>query len=402
MIPPSGITEEAKVPRRDWIIMPLLGLLTIVLLLGSTEWMARRTFSGSKTLIADCMVLNDPSTGPRAIPNCVSWEKAPESPPIEYRFNRCGHRSSLDCESKQPGAYRIVLVGSSVALGELVQRDQSFAALLPSDLSQETGRNVELYNEGMGWGFPHSMSMRFNDALSARPDMILWVLGAGDIEAASLVLQVNKNDPDPNRRSLNLLQKARFRIHEAFHSEPGANVLSEVFGHTRTAVMLRYFLFKSQSRYVASYLMGADGVAGFLKADLSADWRRDLSQFDVDAANMIGRAKSAGVPLVAVYLPSGAQAAMISMGQWPQGYDPFEMDNEIRSIIVRHGGTYISILPDYRNLPNPERGYYLVDSHPNPDGHAAIARMVARELTCGAVPELKVNGRRNDETRLQK
>jgi hypothetical protein len=118
--------------------------------------------------------------------------------------------------------------------------------------------------------------------------------------------------------------------------------------------------------------------------------RQALQDFDSYAGDMEARANAAGVPLVIVLLPYRAHAAMISMGEWPAGYDPYKLDQDMRTIVTRHGGTYIDILPDYRNVPDPEEGYFPVDRHPNAHGHAMIARMLAKELTSGAVPALKV------------
>jgi hypothetical protein len=80
---------------------------------------------------------------------------------------------------------------------------------------------------------------------------------------------------------------------------------------------------------------------------------------------------------------------MISMGEWPAGYDPYKLDEELRSIITSHGGIYIDILPDLRNIPNPEQHYFPVDNHPDADGDAMISGMLAKELTGGAIPARK-------------
>jgi hypothetical protein len=80
---------------------------------------------------------------------------------------------------------------------------------------------------------------------------------------------------------------------------------------------------------------------------------------------------------------------MISMKEWPEGYDPYRLGNEIRSIVVSKGGTYVDILRAYRNIPNPEQGYFPVDGHANADGHALISHLLADALTDGAVPILK-------------
>jgi hypothetical protein len=382
-------STEAKLPRRDWILLPLISLLTIGIIASSTEVIARRVFGGSTTLMKNCMVMDDPSTGPRAIPNTVCWEKIPESQLVEYRFNSCGHRAGMECLPKQPGTYRIVMTGSSLALGEAVQRERTFAALLPAELSQETGRKVELYNESMGWGFPRSVSLRFNEVLAAKPDLILWILTPGDIEGASLIVY-SSNAEIRLQGSLSLMERAWLHMKSAFTSESYKAAASELFNRTRTSLLLRHFLYQSQSQYVTAYQMVSDEEGGFLKADPSASWREHLKQFDADAADMEGRAEAAGVPFVALLVPIRAQVTMISMGKWPARYDPYRLDDQLRSIITKHGGIYLDILPDYRDIPNADRGYFFVDTHPNAEGHKLIAELLAKALTSGAVPALRV------------
>ena len=48
-------------------------------------------------------------------------------------------------------------------------------------------------------------------------------------------------------------------------------------------------------------------------------------------------------------------------------------------------------LQEYRNVPVAEiqQDYLPVDGHPNAGGQALIARLIAGQLTRGAVPELK-------------
>lgn len=81
--------KEENLPRQDWILLPMIGMPTIYVLAVSKDGIARRVFSVSTTLMANCMVLNDPSTGARGIPNSACWETFPESQPLEYKFNNC-------------------------------------------------------------------------------------------------------------------------------------------------------------------------------------------------------------------------------------------------------------------------------------------------------------------------
>ena len=67
-----------------------------------------------------------------------------------------------------------------------------------------------------------------------------------------------------------------------------------------------------------------------------------------------------------------------------------KLGEEFKSIAISHGVTYVDILHDFRNIPNPERGYFPVDGHPNASGHATLSLLLAKELTSGAIPALKV------------
>ena len=153
--------------------------------------------------------------------------------------------------------------------------------------------------------------------------------------------------------------------------------MATLFSHTRAAILLKDLIYESPSHYVQSSLMGADYNKDFLKSESSAKWNKELKEFDSSAANIEGQARKAGIPLVAMLVPDRTQAAMISMmDECPKGFDPYKLGNELRTIIVSHGGTYIDILPDFRTVPNPQLGYLALDGHPNAYGHAMIARFL--------------------------
>ncbi len=136
------------------------------------------------------------------------------------------------------------------------------------------------------------------------------------------------------------------------------------------------------------YLSSGDNAA-YLYIKPDTKWQRQLQSFNAELAKIMEQAKSAGVPLVAVFVPNRAQAAMISRGHWPAGHDPFKLQDEVRESIVSGGGHFVDILHDYRGLPSPERDYFPVDGHPDAEGQATIFRFLARELTNGVVPEIR-------------
>ncbi len=126
-----------------------------------------------------------------------------------------------------------------------------------------------------------------------------------------------------------------------------------------------------------------------MKDALSPEWKNRLRHFDSNAAQIEQQAAAAGVPMVAVLVPYRSQASMISMGEWPAGYNPYKLDDELRAIITSHGGTYVSILPGFRSVPNAEQYYLPIDGHPTAEGHAILAELLAKALTSGAVPDLR-------------
>jgi hypothetical protein len=376
----------------DWILLPALSLLTIGVLVCAVEISARMLFPESKTTTLSCLIVNDPSTGVRAIPNSACSQKIGEGELVTYRINSCGHRAGMECGAKSPGTFRIVMVGSSFNYGMWVPREKSFAALLPEELSRLTGRKVELYNEAMQWGTPHRVDLMFKEAAAAQPDLILWPVTPLDIARAEDVLpyiapQAGVRTSPP----MGLWQRVSFALKSKsplqFVSDFWARITNELNG-TRSVFLIQHAIFESQSQFVKQYLLQPES-SDYLRSNESPALRAHLESFARYYADVQAQANSIGVPVVVVLLPERAQAAMISMKQWPEGFDPYKLGDEVRSIVTASGGIYLDVLPFFREIPNPERDYMPVDGHPNPDGHALLSGLLARALTDGGAPVLR-------------
>jgi hypothetical protein len=375
-------TQQQQLAKRDWIILPSLAVLTVLFLAGSVELTARHIYPALDTLAEDCMVFNDPTTGARGIPNSVCREKIPEGEVTEYHFNSCGYDTGMECGPKPPGQYRIVMIGTSFALGMRVPREKTFAALLPVELTELTQRRVALYNESVPYRYPDTQALHFNEILNAHPDMLLWAMNPGDVTREAQIAQPN--------REMNLSFPVRLwhRIKTTLATESLSDAVQYFFRHTRTAVLMLNLLYSNQNQFVESSLMAPDGMIGYLRSTPSEEWKKRLAEFDESFGSVEAQAKKAGVPVVVVLLPSHVQADMISMGDIPSGYDPYELSNQLRSIVSKDGGTYVDILPDLRKEPSIQRGYFALDGHPNALGHKVLAKVMAEDLSSGVVPAL--------------
>jgi hypothetical protein len=292
------------------------------------------------------------------------------------------------------------MIGSSFAFGLFVPREETFAALLPGEITRRTGRKTELYNEATGGRFrggpfPVAQSPEhFDHVLAACPDLILWIITPNDIPNAAsdrsaaekpFAAQAGEGATDERPRPSSRLASAwRVWMDAESHVEMR---LRNRWEQTRTSLLLKHFLIasQSQSQYVDAYLKNPED-AEFLKTESSATWKRQLDNFESIAAEFARRAAAAHVRFASVMIPNRAQAAMISKGDWPKGTDPYQLDDEMRATIASHGGVYLEILPAFREIPGAEHYYFPVDGHPDAEAHAIIARLLAQELTGGAAP----------------
>jgi hypothetical protein len=370
-----------KFPARQAIVLPLIGLLALIVIGVPTEIVARLLFYETPLSARSCLILDDSSTGVRGVPNSQCTERTYESDWVQYKFNGCGYRAAMECGHKRPGTFRIVMVGSSISHGFTVPFDKSFGALLPQLLSKETGRDIELYNQGMPLGTPRNVYLRFNEALAEQPDLLLWAVNPWDISNVDLTVPKTPAaalpKPAVGSSTWDWLKATVFR-------KPDLSRFSWV--SSRALFMLQHILYKSDSIYLSHSLSATDEYASSLKDKPGKEWQDKLQKFDNYVAELTARAKAAHVPFVFTALPRHAQVVMISRGVAPPGVNPYSFGDQIKAVADKNGGTYIDILEQFRNVPNVNGAFYPVDQHVTVPGHRLLAQMIAKGLTQGASP----------------
>ncbi len=303
-------------------MLPLLGLMTIALLMNAMSLAAKLIaheahFEASGSMFP-CLVIGDLSTGVRGVPGTVCSEKYHEdSQPVEYRFNSNGYRADAPFGPKKLGTYRIVVVGSSFAMGMHVPAEKTFTALLPDSALLVAQRvSVEVFNEGVRTGFAGRVELSLNDALAVKPDMILWLLTMHDVKGASVIVPESVAVQAKSPGAASIGPKSPFSVFRTeFTEHPPLDAMRELWNRTEESFVLLHYLYGSQSLTVYSSLMPGQG-SDYLRANNSVDWQSKLTRFATYSASIESKARAAGVPVVSVYFPLRAQAVMISGGKW--------------------------------------------------------------------------------------
>jgi hypothetical protein len=376
--PANGTRSDPKppqpttLPRRDYLLLPLISLTTILLLLGCSEVLARVLWSERKA--NDCKI-EDSIVGGRFKPNCTVRSKNAEGPWTTEHYNECGYRSATSCGPKPPGALRIVIIGSSVSQGLYVPYDQTYFALASSELSGTCRRTVDVQNLGVVGLSSVNVYRRIDEALALRPDVVLYLIAPFDLEQ-----QIDPKELAERNNSA-----------PVGHQDPGHAARSPMkrlqssLSESRTALVAQHFLFQNRDTFLRTYLLYSD-KADFLRQPVPAAWQRRYANFDVLIGDMADRMRAAGVPFVVIPVPSRAESALLSSEHVPAGVDPFAFGRTLEGIAAKHGAGYIDLMEPFRRIPNSENLFYVVDGHVTAEGQKEIAQNIVQKLQDGSVP----------------
>jgi hypothetical protein len=370
----TAASPPPRLPRRDFVILPLLSLLTVVVMLAASELVARFVFAENER--GNCG-LADPIHGYRFKADCVSYRKAAEGPEVEMTFNDCGYRTRQSCGPKPVGALRIALLGASTAEGLKVAYDQAFAGRLEEALSRRCGRPVEVQNMGVAGYKPLDQYLRVDEALAMHPDMVMLIMNPYELEETT--------DPQrlADRHNPDLLRQAPVANAPPPRQSP-VQVIDRLLQSSRAVVAAQHFLYQDRQRYVGLFLLHGD-KADYLRGPFTPRWERRLADLELLYGEMADKIAAANLPFVVVAGPQRIQAALLKAANLPAGVDPHLIGERLAQIADRHGIAFIDTLDDFASLPVPEAAFYPVDGHMTGEGHAIVANAVVRRLTADGI-----------------
>jgi hypothetical protein len=355
-----------KLPRRDYLLIPLVSLLTIVVMLGAIEVISRTVYPNYPEYALDTCAL-PPAEGAHHKPDCSVKFKITEGPAYVESYNDCGYRSISPCGPKPTGHIRIAMLGSSFALGYGVPYEQSFARETELDLSRACRRPVEIQNLSAGFLQPLQMYGRFNEALALQPDLVVVIINPQDASSDYTSQDIqNRDSPRSVQRKPQPLPAWR-------------KLAEDLKGKFYAIAIAEHFLFLNQSNYISHYLQYGD-EADFLRVPYSPVWQRRFANLDILLGGMADRARAKGVPLVFSLGLQRAQAGLMNDPSWPKGVDPYAFGRAFDEIAARHGIINIDPEPDFARTPNASNLFYAVNAHLNAKGNDVYHQALTRGL----------------------
>jgi hypothetical protein len=375
----AGKPQEraGTLPRRDLFVLPLLSLLTVAIMLGGMEILARVIWPERAV---DACNMPDPILGHRFRANCDSQTKIPEGPWVKNHYNECGYRSVASCGPKPPGVVRIATLGSSLSVGTTTPFDETFTSRAAAELSRLSGHAVEVQNLGAPDYDLLDDYYRLADALSLKPDVLILVLSPFDLTKTFDPQRLADRDhPAPLAKALP--SPFRLELMARFHV---------LLNSSRLMFVAQHFLFQDPQRYIKFYLMYGDR-ADFLRYPFSAAWEKRFADTDFLLGQIAENARANRVPIVLVAGVHRSQTAAVAAPV--AGVDPLAFDSRLGSITEKYGIPYVNGMEELGRASHPDHLLYVVDGHPTVEGEAIFGEALVRRLCDAHYASLSCNFR---------
>jgi hypothetical protein len=349
--------SSSSIPRRDFLILPLISLLTVLSMTGLSEFVSRQIWVEK---LSDNCTYQDPARGEWRRPNCSTMMKNIEGPWIRYDTNACGFRGTGACGAKPPGLLRVVITGTSAAFGLYVPYEHYFANEAAPQLRDLWGHPVEFQNMG---DLGHDWSTEdivLNQMLALKPDAVLYVLMPFDLNRMDHSQLVQQDDAvtASMKRPWWTWTDVRLKARES-----------------RFLFMAQHFMLRDEKFFLHAYGDYADPFDVSRQPTPPVVERR-FAQMDRLVGRLAERLHAAGIPLYMLAVPNRVEAALISGNFTVPETDPYVFPNRMEKIAQKHGVGYIDLIPYFKNSPNAENLFYAVDGHPTAGVHRLMSSAV--------------------------
>lgn len=359
----------------------LLAVATTVIALGAVELLLRRCFWYSGSWFDP-----DPVLGWKLKKNARSVLNTPEFR-ITMTTNSRGWRDIERSLEKPPGSYRIALLGDSFVEATSVEMDDAFHRRLERILSDESRRETEVLNFGVGgYGTLQEYLVYGREARRYAPDLVL--LGfctANDLRNNSYALEAAYYQKPSHyhvsgRPFLVAGLRTRWQIRPSSHE--GSGVLAGARWYSGTALYAAAYRAKESLRL--RFL--DEGIwLGVFYCDPPSAYEDAWETTRRILSRLRDEVETDGRKLVVFSVPSRGETVAGSGDESVDSEICLDFDGpsaRLGTILEDLGVTYVNLLGPFREAARDEglTLHHAKESHWNAAGHALASRHVANAL----------------------
>ncbi len=343
-----------------------------MLTLGAVElalrWLAPVPYATERNMY----YIADPFTGYRLSP----FGKGQFSGGIPANANLHGHRSDDVSLFKEPGVFRILVLGDSFTVGASVEQRDSYPAQLQRLLQRRTRRRIEVMNTAVGgWG-PLQYAQYFaHYGLEFDPDMVIVGLFVGNditdsVESIAQLPTAALGRRISRKASRDPLISLKVALHESSH-------LARLVLHQ--ARPLLDFRRERCDEFPSVFIQ--------IQRHRTKIYRTDWQQRDVKLARVTrqiarieAHARDFGIPLLVVLIADETQINPALQRLLFKDGEPIDIDQPQRLLTERFatkGIETLDLLPAFRAYPGC---LHQNDTHWTRDGHRLAAQEILRAI----------------------
>jgi hypothetical protein len=351
--------------RSDAVVLPALALLTAAACIAGLELAARLVMP--EQLAEPCQT----SAGSfRA--GCASEMKAAEGHWITVAYNACGSRSIHPCEALPTENRVVVVIGSSIGRGYAVKYQEMFAPRAEAMLAQACPTPVVFQNLSIRWPTEPKSAAWSNVAVAAReaaalhPKTIMMFVTHWDL---SLYHEDSSAAPRSGWKATSVFRVLSFI----------ARTVRQARESSRVVLAMRHFLNRRDQVFVDGFLMKGDETA-YLRSAWSAAWNARIAMLTRFAEPVAAEARLAGAGFVVVYIPFEPDVLLAQHRAVEADTNPFALPDKLAAAASSHDWRFVDTLPTFALAEPQHPQFYRINTHPNAEGHAAIARAIGHAL----------------------